>query len=100
MTDGRYYDDGDGRALLSNNLSTSGGLWLWRGEEVPQHFLLEYDCVLFIEEGKTQILSGIFHQIFRVFSLQGLVVTERRACGLCSESAVIIELSAFTFEVS
>ena len=31
MTDGRYYDDGDGRALLSNNLSTSGGLWLWRG---------------------------------------------------------------------
>ena len=99
MTDGRYYDDGDGRALLSNNLSTSGGLWLWRGEEVPQHFLLEYDCVLLFE-GKTQILSGIFHQIFRVFSLQGLVETERRACGLCSESAVIIELSAFTFEVS
>ena len=56
MTDGRYYDDGDGRALLSNNLSTSGGLWLWRGEEVPQHFLLEYDCVLLFE-GKTQILS-------------------------------------------
>lgn len=98
MTDGRYYDDGDGRALLSNNLSTSGGLW--RGEEVPQPLaLLEYACVLLFE-GKTQILSGIFHQIFRVFSLQGLVVTERRACGLCSESAVIIELSAFTFEVS
>ena len=99
MTDGRYYDDGDGRALLSNNLSTSCGLWLWRGEEVPQHFLLEYDCVLLFE-GKTQILSGIFHQIFRVFSLQGLIETERQACGLCSESAVIIELSAFTFEVS